>query len=268
MMKKNCCMLMVIGVLLTSGCGKFGQYIEGVRNIMSGHERQQEEILKALEEKYGEEFEVMGIGGQWGSMNPNTVKAMCYPTKNKYLTFMVEMNVNTHIVYDKYLARSVAENEKQEIKSVAEEIWGECQIETSIDTVMSYPKETNLDMRFSEYTKLYPGNWLLVDIFVGSEKTPDIEMEVEKIQQCLKGLQEKKYTNVTFCVLYLKSEGYEEFETLQPESIPFYSYYIDEEEEQVYAYVRNKILKDGTMKKGKEALIENFNYWLGEKKHE
>ena len=48
----------------------------------------EQEILGALNQKYGEEFVVVAIGGGYGTITTNILKVECYPNKSQVKNLM------------------------------------------------------------------------------------------------------------------------------------------------------------------------------------
>lgn len=251
-------MMLVGSIGALGGCNRTEEVPKEVEKQMP---KEGEMILAALEEKYGETFEMTGIGGRWGSMNSNTVKARCNPTKDKSMMFNVEMNRHTHIVYDKYLNVVVGRNEQETIQKIVDEIWDECRVDIYNDTGIEYPEENNLDMRYEEFLRLYPGNWQLIDIFINSPETINEQEEVKRYKKFFERLKEEKYFKSTVTILYLKEEGYKRYDELINQEYSVESYYSDKEPHNLYCLCGFRVRKEEEAIFNESDLAINFDAW-------
>ncbi len=170
-------------------------------------------ILSFLHEKYGEEFVLDGIGGGWGTMNNNTLKAIVYPKKDETMRVKVEITEDLKEVYDKYLNKAVAQNNEPLIQEMARSIWPDSKITVANDTGLVYPEHSDTAMSYEQFLELYPTNVLVITVYLNSENyidgkgNMDQKSEFEKYMTYAKMLQEERYVSSKVSIGYLTSEA-------------------------------------------------------------
>lgn len=219
------CMAMGLLILFSlSGCGK------------SRDERAADRILEALQEKYGEEFVLDGIGGSWGTMNNNTLKAIVRPKNDLTIKVPVEITKDLNNVYDKYLNQRIARNEKPKIEELAKRYWPDAKVVVANDTRLTYPEDNDTSITYPEFLKRYPMNiqmimiYLKGDDYIDGNGDIDEKTEVDKYLAFGKDLAESKYNSSSITWLFLTPQAYNRFEEAR-HSDDTIDNYLDEYEE-------------------------------------
>jgi len=194
--------MLIVLMFSVMGCGSEPRDVKAAKKILS-----------FLHEKYGEEFVLDGIGGGWGTMNNNTLKAIVYPKKDETMRVKVEITEDLKEVYDKYLNKAVAQNNEPLIQEMARSIWPDSKITVANDTGLVYPEHSDTAMSYEQFLELYPTNVLVITVYLNSENyidgkgNMDQKSEFEKYMTYAKMLQEERYVSSKVSIGYLTSEA-------------------------------------------------------------
>ncbi|WP_232243182.1 hypothetical protein [Paenibacillus sp. GSMTC-2017] len=228
-------------------------------------------ILEVLEKKYGEEFEIDKIGGAFGTVNSNTIKATVRPKRDVRIFFEVEITKDLKDVYDKYLNEMVARSNEQPIEELAKQIWPDARVALTNDTVWTYPTHSDTSMAYEEFVKLYPTNWQLTHVYLNvsnyMDKTGVIneDVEMKKFKAFARLLVESKNIRSSLSIVYLSEEAYKRFDEIKSTTFDIGDVYWGEDEEQnknnYITIVGYKILETGAIKQSDEEIREFFETW-------
>ncbi|MFB9324435.1 hypothetical protein ACFFSY_00580 [Paenibacillus aurantiacus] len=258
----------VIGMLLVSmlgliGCGD------------SKDEKAVKKIEEALQAKYGEAFEVEGLGGGFGTMNSNTLKAVVHPAGDPSLKVSVEITKDLKQVYDKYVNEKLARAAREPIGELAKGIWGDSRIEVANDTGLTYPEEADTSMSYADFIKRYPNNWQIVSVYLDGSAYIDgkgdlnAEEEIARYGQFAEELKEKGYFRSSVYISYLTPEAYAKFDELAKETKAVGLLLSDEQENDgtlnVLTISGFKIYEDGRVDATKAQFQADFDRWQGER---
>lgn len=258
--RKVLTLMLLVSMFSFMGCGS-----------ESKDEKAAKKILSSLHEKYGEEFVLDGIGGGWGTMNNNTLKAMVYPKKDETIRFPVEITKDLKKVYDKYLNQVVARNEEPHIQEMAKSIWPDSKLIIANDTGLTYPEHSDTRMSYKEFLDIYPMNTQLVKIYLNADHYMDTkgnmnsEVEFEHYHIFANQLAGNQYFNSLISIIYLTPEAYEQFEQAKASRDTVDNYYSDEEREtgvlSVVTRVGYSLGIDGEVIESKEKILGFFETW-------
>lgn len=258
--RKVLTLMLLVSMFSFMGCGS-----------ESKDEKAAKKILSSLHEKYGEEFVLDGIGGGWGTMNNNTLKAMVYPKKDETIRFPVEITKDLKKVYDKYLNQVVARNEEPHIQEMAKSIWPDSKLIIANDTGLTYPEHSDTRMSYKEFLDIYPMNTQLVKIYLNADHYMDTkgnmnsEVEFEHYHIFANQLAGNQYLNSLISIIYLTPEAYEQFEQAKASRDTVDNYYSDEEREtgvlSVVTRVGYSLGIDGEVIESKEKILGFFETW-------
>ena len=177
-----------------------------------------EKIEKFLEEKYGEEFVVYAIGGGYGTLTTNTLKADVYAKSRPDKMFDVEITKDLETIWDKYMNVLMEEKLDKVVTEMAKPIFGE---EIYVRTAYSlgglvFPdiELNDRDMDPIEYSKHKKKAIEVIDLFIKTEKNIVKFEEAEKIVDFAELLNNKGLQNVDITFFYIKPS---EFENLDNE---------------------------------------------------
>ncbi|MGZ9584929.1 hypothetical protein [Paenibacillus marinisediminis] len=261
--KKAVLILMVLfSIFSMIGCG-------------SKDEKAAKRIVEALQEKYGKEFVVDSIGGGWGTMNNNTLKAIVKPKDDPSIKVAVEITKDLKDVYDKYLNKAVAKAAVQPITEMANSIWGESKVYVENDTVMTYPEHSDTSMSYEQFLKLYPMNRQLVEVYLNCERYIDSnggmdeQAEIDKYKAFAQKLADQKYMRSSIYIWYITPDAYDRFDEAKNSEMTVLTFYNDEEEKQgkLNLVTANgiKIDEQGRIVTADEELHKSFDIWKEER---
>ena len=241
----------------------------------SKDEKAAKRIVEALQEKYGKEFVVDSIGGGWGTMNSNTLKAIVKPKNDPSINVAVEITKDLKDVYDNYLNQAIAKAAVQPISEMANSIWGESRVEVSNDTGMTYPEHSDTNMSYEQFLKLYPMNRQLVEVFLNCERYidgnggMDQQAEIDKFKTFAQKLADHKYMRSSIYIWYITPDAYDRFDEAINSDMSVLDYYKDEEEKQGKLNVVTangiKIDNQGRIVTTNEEMYESFDTWKDER---
>lgn len=202
----------------------------------SREEKAEKRILEAMQEKYGKEFVLDSIGGSWGTMNNNTLKAVVRPADDDTLKVPVEITKDLKDVYDMYLNQAVARNEQPKIEAIGKKYWPEGQWVVVNDTKLRYPEHNDTSMPYTEFIKLYPTNTQIVttclniEDYMDSKGMIDTEAEVKKYIAYAKELAEQNYVSSQVSLLFLTPEALDKLEEAKRSEKSVLGFYMREQE--------------------------------------
>ncbi|WP_239617473.1 hypothetical protein [Cohnella mopanensis] len=175
-----------------------------------------EKIEQYLHEKYGEEFVVHAIGGGYGTLTNNTLKARVYPKSDPDEIFEVEITKDRKTVWDEYMnvimRDKVEEVAYETIRSVfQEEVYLKSEV---VQSGLSYPEINMNDRHISleEYVKVNPSSVILTDNFInaGAEINIDSREEAIKIDRLADAYMARGVRNLTTSVYFINSTDFAE----------------------------------------------------------
>lgn len=258
--RKTFSLMLIVLMFSVMGCGSEPRDVKAAKKILS-----------FLHEKYGEEFVLDGIGGGWGTMNNNTLKAIVYPKKDETMRVKVEITKDLKEVYDKYLNKAVAQNNEPLIQEMARSIWPDSKITVANDTGLVYPEHSDTAMPYEQFLELYPTNVLVITVYLNSENyidgkgNMDQKSEFEKYMTYAKMLQEERYVSSKVSIGYLTSEAYARLEELKKTEDSVSYFYSDETREtgfiNIATMVGYSLGSDGQIKESREEIEEFFDIW-------
>ena len=116
-------LIMSIGLNIT-GCSNGESESENDKENVNKNKSYSEVALEALEERYGEPFELRQIGGTFGA-NRNTKKLICNPVSNPNTYCFVEVESDKTEVHDDYANRIMEERYAVMLEEEAKKIFDE-----------------------------------------------------------------------------------------------------------------------------------------------
>lgn len=234
-------------------------------------ERAADEILKSMQEKYGEEFVLDGIGGSWGTMNNNTLKAIVRPKDDPTLKVPVEIMKDFSKIYDKYLNQRVARNEEPKIEELARVYWPDAEVVIANDTRLTYPVENDTSMSYPEFLKRYPMNTQLISIYlkgddyIDDKGNMDQQAEVDKYLEFGKVLGGQQYVSSMVTWTYLSNDAYGRLDLAKASDDSVDKYFSDEEEEQgklnILTMAGYSLSGDGKIEEPRSEIEAGFINW-------
>ena len=200
-----------IAVIIVMVCLMIGQ--SGCTGIFDSTKSEVRIAKKVLKEKYNEDFEIITLGGRWGTLTNDTFTVKCYPVSDPDCIFKAEIQKEGHYVYDEYVSTRVCKRLKTEI----EEMMNGVQVSAYIEAVPSSNDGTDSNVSYEEFVKenkVHFGIYLVIRDSYESV-SGSVETLVEKYP-CLKdsGSRVLYWENVS-------SEKINEFDKLAKEATVF-----------------------------------------------
>ena len=200
-----------IAVIIVMVCLMIGQ--SGCTGIFDSTKSEVRIAKKVLKEKYNEDFEIITLGGHWGTLTNDTFTVKCYPVSDPDCIFKAEIQKEGHYVYDEYVSTRVCKRLKTEI----EEMMNGVQVSVYVHAVPSSNDGTDSNVSYEEFVKenkVHFGIYLVIRDSYESV-SGSVETLVEKYP-CLKdsGSRVLYWENVS-------SEKINEFDELAKEATTF-----------------------------------------------
>ena len=200
-----------IAVIIVMVCLMIGQ--SGCTGIFDSTKSEVRIAKKVLKEKYNEDFEIITLGGRWGTLTNDTFTVKCYPVSDTDCIFKAEIQKEGHYVYDEYVSTRVCKRLKTEI----EEMMNGVQVSVYVHAVPSSNDGTDSNVSYEEFVKenkVHFGIYLVIRDSYESV-SGSVETLVEKYP-CLKdsGSRVLYWENVS-------SEKINEFDELAKEATTF-----------------------------------------------
>ena len=200
-----------ITVIMVMVCLMIGQ--SGCTGIFDSTKSEVRIAKKVLKEKYNEDFEIITLGGHWGTLTNDTFTVKCYPVSDPDCIFKAEIQKEGHYVYDEYVSTRVCKRLKTEI----EEMMNGVQVSVYVHAVPSSNDGTDSNVSYEEFVKenkVHFGIYLVIRDSYESV-SGSVETLVEKYP-CLKdsGRRVLYWENVS-------SEKINEFDELAKEATTF-----------------------------------------------
>ena len=200
-----------IAVIIVMVCLMIGQ--SGCTGIFDSTKSEVRIAKKVLKEKYNEDFEIITLGGRWGTLTNDTFTVKCYPVSDPDCIFKAEIQKEGHYVYDEYVSTRVCKRLKTEI----EEMLNGVQVSVYVHAVPSSNDGTDSNVSYEEFVKenkVHFGIYLVIRDSYESV-SGSVETLVEKYP-CLKdsGSRVLYWENVS-------SEKINEFDELAKEATTF-----------------------------------------------
>lgn len=200
-----------IAVIIVMVCLMIGQ--SGCTGIFDSTKSEVRIAKKVLKEKYNEDFEIITLGGHWGTLTNDTFTVKCYPVSDPDCIFKAEIQKEGHYVYDEYVSTRVCKRLKTEI----EEMMNGVQVSVYVHAVPSSNDGTDSNVSYEEFVKenkVHFGIFLVIGDSYESV-SGSVETLVEKYP-CLKdsGSRVLYWENVS-------SEKINEFDELAKEATTF-----------------------------------------------
>ena len=200
-----------IAVIIVMVCLMIGQ--SGCTGIFDSTKSEVRIAKKVLKEKYNEDFEIITLGGRWGTLTNDTFTVKCYPVSDPDCIFKAEIQKEGHYVFDEYVSTRVCKRLKTEI----EEMMNGVQVSAYIEAVPSSNDGTDSNVSYEECVKenkVHFGIFLVIGDSYESV-SGSVETLVEKYP-CLKdsGSRVLYWENVS-------SEKINEFDELAKEATTF-----------------------------------------------
>lgn len=184
---------------------------------------EEKKLVKALEERYGEEFVVAdSIIGSANWLNVGSLEAACYPKANKNLTFKASYSIsNNNLGDDNYIQAIVREEAYEEMEEILSKYYTDFYLDVRVSQPMieyaereEYPRFINIsDVSIASYEEKYGEKMILsFRIAFNIDEINDYEEVSEIFEE-----YSKKFTNgrVNFFCYYMDSNAINECKKIE-----------------------------------------------------
>ena len=162
-----------------------------------------EKVCKALEEKYGEEFEVTKLGDR---INTGHTKFQMNPVNNKEIVFEATMDNDDGVVVDSYVRASVANRVEKEIKNLLEKIDIKTELIISL-SCKDLREERNTKLSLWDLVKNYSCKKIFIDLPLNENDYS--EEKVNEIMGLLKKFRNYYGVNINGFLYRIPNEAYD-----------------------------------------------------------
>jgi len=186
-------------------------------------------ISSYLQGKYDETFVVDAIGGGYGTLTTNTLKAEVYPEGRPDRKFKVEITKDLDKVWDSYMNVLMAEKLDQQVAELAQSIFQKPVWVKSYITNggLSFPDTDLNDRNISliDYMNIKQ-TYVVANIFLDAQTPADSETEAPRIDQMADAGLKMGMEDLYVDVYYLKPEAFKTVNTkydVEKEPMIFYA---------------------------------------------
>lgn len=213
------------------------------------------QIESYLQKKYGEEFVVDAIGGGYGTVKTNVVKAVAYPKAYPYKKFDVEISKDLTKVWDKYMNVIMAEKLDQVATNAAKPLFGQdIWVKTELDSGgLNFPDIELNDRNMS--IKAYPYYGALIKVFVRSDSDIDADRESQNIERFLDRMIEEGIQRANVSVFYLNAEDFGQIESIYARPQNIYDYFREGSSKVSFTYAK---IEEGKRIHSESEIKSNF----------
>jgi hypothetical protein len=191
----------IFSMILASACGD--QDKEAV-----------EKIEQSLKEKYGEEFTVEKIGGGYGTVTTNTLKAIVSPKSAPEKDFDVEITKDLDKVWDKYMNVIMTEKLDMKARELASGVFGDQLIvKSSLSSKgLAFPDDEMNDKTIDvvDYLKQQTDLAAVVEVIIKRNTAIDSKEEAERVASFANKLEEIGTKSAYVDVYYVGEEQFVE----------------------------------------------------------
>ncbi|MBB6716898.1 hypothetical protein [Clostridium gasigenes] len=256
--------VIMVGIGITlSGCGdkkNTGSSNEqGISDLNEdGVKNYKDAALKALEERYGEEFEIKQVGSTFAGKRGGK-KLICNPVSNPAKFCFVEVAPKSLEVYDDYTNRIMEIKLGKLLEENSKDLFGDqVRVKLAFDPI--YDKHTFSDMDPIAFFKKNTLGYAM-DVFIKSDGNINKSEEAIKVGIFMNklitlGLDKSNYVIIWYCTEDVYSNLDNEFYELQlrGNTVKFY-----EDSQKSYNRTHAEI-KDNEVKESVNQIEENFNH--------
>jgi hypothetical protein len=218
-------------------------------------------IQQKLKEKYNQEFVVDRIGGGYGTLHSNTLKATVYPKVAVYKKFSVEITMDLNKMWDSYMNIVVAEKLNTEGRKLADRFFDRpYQLKIYLSSPgMSFPDPSLTDLGISVKTYLKNNSEVIIYFFVKCDKEVNLTNQVERLYAFANEAISLGVKEAYIRLFLVKPDTYQQINKKQEllnDSIEAYNYYSKKDHTYQHSWltIENSIILESV-----EDIQRNFN---------
>ena len=174
-------------------------FISGCSNLIN--QMSIEKVCKALEEKYGEEFEVTKLGDR---INTGHTKFQMNPVNNKEIVFEAKMDNENGEIVDSYVEACIANRTEKELKNTLEEI--NIKTELIITFFCNLGEEKNINLSLRDLVEIYACEKIFIDLPLNENDYS--EKKVNEIMGLLEQFRNTYDVNIYGYLYYIPNDIY------------------------------------------------------------
>lgn len=237
----------IFSMILASACGD--QDKEAV-----------EKIEQSLKEKYGEEFTVEKIGGGYGTVTTNTLKAIVSPKAAPEKEFDVEITKDLEKVWDKYMNVIMTEKLDIKAKKLASDVFDdEVIVKSSLSSKgLAFPDDVMKDKTIDvvDYIKQQTDLAAVLEVIIKKDSAIDSKEEAERVASFAKKLEEIGTKSAYIDVYYVdEAQFVEHLEKDYKHTSEIVDYFADSAPSYTNLWVE---IKDSNQKQSVEEIVSNM----------
>ncbi|WML60554.1 hypothetical protein [Neobacillus sp. PS2-9] len=187
-------------------------------------------IQQKLKEKYGQEFVVDRIGGGYGTLHSNTLKAIVYPKETVSKKFSVEITMDLNNMWDSYMNIVMAEKLDTEVRKLVDHYFDDPYHQKTYlsSTGMSFPDQSLTDRGISIKTYLKNNSEVIIYFFVKCDKEVNLTNLAERLHEFANEAISLGVKEAYIRLFLVKPATYQQIDQKQElliDSIEAYDYY-------------------------------------------
>lgn len=163
----------------------------------------EDQTREMLQEKYGEDFEILSIGKSYGNMGNMTYTALCRPKGEKECLFLTEADKEGTYFQDEYISTLISQKIEDALEESLEDMAEDCYIHVAPGS--KYVDSSDTDMTLEEFLQRNPKNRFAIYAAIEGE-----EGQTEKVTAALgKALENIDKINGSLRISFLDEQGVE-----------------------------------------------------------
>lgn len=163
----------------------------------------EDQTREMLQEKYGEDFEILSIGKSYGNMGNMTYTALCRPKGEEECLFLTEADKEGAYFQDEYISTLISQKIENVLEESLEDMAEDCYIHVAPGS--KYVDSSDTDMTLEEFLQRNPKNRFAIYAAIEGE-----EGQTEKVKAALgRALENIDKINGSLRISFLDEQGVE-----------------------------------------------------------
>lgn len=163
----------------------------------------EDQTREMLQEKYGEDFEILSIGKSYGNMGNMTYTALCRPKGEEECLFLTEADKEGEYFQDEYISTLISQKIENVLEESLQDMAEDCYIHVAPGS--KYVDSSDTDMTLEEFLQRNPKNRFAIYAAIEGE-----EGQTEKVTAALgKALENIDKINGSLRISFLDEQGVE-----------------------------------------------------------
>lgn len=163
----------------------------------------EDQTREMLQEKYGEDFEILSIGKSYGNMGNMTYTALCRPKGEEECLFLTEADKEGEYFQDEYISTLISQKIENVLEESLQDMAEDCYIHVAPGS--KYVDSSDTDMTLEEFLQRNPKNRFAIYAAIEGE-----EGQTEKVKAALgRALENIDKINGSLRISFLDEQGVE-----------------------------------------------------------